>query len=92
MQTTVQMYFATNNILLIQNKSVKLWLKYENKLQWRSNDKAITEHGYRKISLLVSVSQINYLPHQSFQVFNLVKELISSPLTNLNILLNLVHK
>ena len=44
------------------------------------NDKAIIELGYRKISWFISVSQINYLPKPN-----------CSPLTNHDILLNLVH-
>ena len=45
----------------------KIFLK---KLTWSSNDKAIIELGYRKISRFVSVSQINYLPQPSASANN----------------------
>ena len=41
-------------------KVIKTW-----KQTWRSNDKTITELCYHKMSWLVSVSQINFLPQPS---------------------------
>ena len=56
---------------------------------WWSNDKAIIiELGHCRISWFVSVSQINYLPQPSASANN---NLISSPQTNHDILLNLVQ-
>ena len=62
---------------------IKIW-----KQSWWSNDKTIMELGYHKISWFVSVSQINYLPQPSASANNLSG---CSPLTNHDILLNLVQ-
>ena len=61
---------------------IKIW-----KQTWWSNDKTIIEFGCHKISWFVSVSQVNYLlqPSASANI------LICSPLTNHDILLNLVQ-
>ena len=54
MHSTVQMYFAANNILLMRNWNhlIKIW-----KQTWWSNDKTIIDPGYRKISKYLSVSR-----------------------------------
>ena len=61
---------------------------YSLKKQTRwSNDKTITELGYRKISWLVSVSQINYLPKPKAEANNWS----ARHMTNHEILVNLVQ-
>ena len=61
---------------------IKIW-----KQSWWSNDKTIIELGYHKISWFVSVLQINYLP----QPLASANKLTCSPLTNHDILFNLVQ-
>ena len=46
-----------------------LYIFRSSKERW-SNDKTIIEHGYRKISWFVSVSQFNYLPQSSASANN----------------------
>ena len=54
MRSTVQMYFAANNILMMRNWDhvIKIW-----KQTWWSNGKTIIELGYRKLSKYLSVSR-----------------------------------
>ena len=59
MHNAIQQCLAANNILLMR-KGNRAFLLVAIALA--SNDKTILELGYRKISWLVSVSQINYLP------------------------------
>ena len=74
------------------NHFPKIFIKKQT--QW-SNDKTIIELGYRKILWFVSVSQINYLPQPLASANNkkiiIIIKLLRSPLTNHNILLNLVQ-